>query len=114
MRNLLIGLSLIFIGQTMIWFQTNGQFVWDSFKRNTLLLSIGLGSIISYLFIIGTRHLVEHFDGLLWPGRFIAFGMGIISFTLLTWYYLGEGLTTKTMISLMLAFTLVGIQILWK
>jgi len=114
MRNLTIGLLLIFIGQAMIWFQTNGQFVWDSFKRNTLLLSVGLGSIISYLFIVGTRYLVVHFDGLLWPGRFIAFGMGIISFTALTWYYLGEGLSTKTIISLMLAFLLVGIQILWK
>lgn len=114
MKDLITGLTLIFFGQAMIWFQTNGQFVWDSFKKNTILLSIGLGSVISYMFIIGTRHLVSHFDGLLWPGRFIAFGLGIVSFTTLTWYFLGEGLTTKTIVSLLLAFILVGVQVLWK
>ena len=114
MRSLVIGMVLFFIGQALIWIQTNGQFVWKSFKENPFWLAIGFGTLISYILIYATRFTVEYFEGLLWPGRFIAFGMGIISFTLLTWYYLGEGLTTKTIISLMLAFTLVGIQILWK
>jgi|TARA_B110000503_G_scaffold141477_2_gene235166 hypothetical protein len=114
MRDLVLGLGLIFIGQALIWFQTNGQFVWDSFKRNPLGLAIVFGTIISYLLIKGTFFTVRYFDGLLWPGRFIAFGLGIISFTALTWYYLGEGFTTKTVISLLLAVLLVIIQILWK
>lgn len=114
MKNLLTGIVLIFIGQMLIWYQTNGQFVWESFKRNSLLLALGFGTIISYLLIIGTRHLVTYFDGLLWPGRFIAFGMGIISFSFLTWYYLGESINMKTFVSLILAILLVSIQILWK
>jgi hypothetical protein len=114
MRDLVLGLGLIFIGQALIWFQTNGQFVWDSFKRNPLGLAIVFGTIISYLLIKGTFFTVRYFDGMLWPGRFIAFGLGIISFTALTWYYLGEGFTTKTVISLLLAVLLVIIQILWK
>jgi hypothetical protein len=114
MRDLVLGLGLIFIGQALIWFQTNGQFVWDSFKRNPLGLAIVFGTIISYLLIKGTFFIVRYFDGMLWPGRFIAFGLGIISFTALTWYYLGEGFTTKTVISLLLAVLLVIIQILWK
>tara|TARA_R110000868_G_scaffold402008_1_gene677913 strand:- start:3169 stop:3513 length:345 start_codon:yes stop_codon:yes gene_type:complete len=114
MRDLVLGLGLIFIGQALIWFQTNGQFVWDSFKRNPLGLAIVFGTIISYLLIKGTFFTVRYFDGLLWPGRFIAFGLGIISFTALTWYYLGEGFTTKTVVSLLLAVLLVIIQILWK
>ncbi len=114
MKNLLTGIVLIFIGQMLIWYQTNGQFVWESFKRNSLLLALGFGTIISYLLIIGTRHLVTYFDGLLWPGRFIAFGMGIISFSFLTWYYLGESINMKTFVSLILAVLLVSIQILWK
>ena len=99
MKNLLTGIVLIFIGQMLIWYQTNGQFVWESFKRNSLLLALGFGTIISYLLIIGTRYLVTYFDGLLWPGRFIAFGMGIISFSFLTWYYLGESINMKTFVS---------------
>ena len=114
MRDLVLGFGLIFIGQALIWFQTNGQFVWDSFKRNPLGLAIVFGTIISYLLIKGTFFIVRYFDGMLWPGRFIAFGLGIISFTALTWYYLGEGFTTKTVISLLLAVLLVIIQILWK
>ena len=114
MKNLLTGIVLIFFGQMLIWYQTNGQFVWESFKRNSLLLALGFGTIISYLLIIGTRYLVTYFDGLLWPGRFIAFGMGIISFSFLTWYYLGESINMKTFVSLILAVLLVSIQILWK
>lgn len=114
MKNLIIGVTLMVLGQTLIWYQTNGQFVWEWFKKNPLILSIGFGTIISYLFIYATRYLVAYFDGLLWPGRFIGFGMGMISFSILTWYFMGEGLSTKTIVSLGLALILVSIQILWK
>jgi len=113
-RGLVTGMVLVFIGQTLIWYQTNGQFLWEWFKKNPLLLSIGIGSVVSYLFIIGTKYIVTYFDGLLWPGRFITFGMGILSFTFLTWLYMGEGITLKTFVSLLLAISLVSIQILWK
>ena len=114
MKELLMGVGLVFIGQTLIWYQTNGQFVWESFRKNPLLLAVVFGTVISYLLIMGTRYMVAYFDGLLWPGRFIAFGMGIISFTFLTWYYLGESINLKTAVSLLLATTLVCIQVLWK
>ena len=114
MKNLIYGVVLFIVGQSMIWFQTNGQFIWPWFKRNPLLVSLLAGTTISYMFIVATRNVAEYYDGLLWPGRFIAFGNGMVSFTFLTWYLLGEGLTTKTMVSLMLALTLVTIQIVWK
>lgn len=114
MRNLIYGLILFLTGQSMIWFQTNGQFIWPWFKRNPFLVSLIAGTIISYMFIIATRYVANYYDGLLWPGRFIAFGTGMVSFTFLTWYFLGEGLSTKTLVSLMLALTLVTIQIVWK
>lgn len=114
MKNLIYGVVLFIVGQSMIWFQTNGQFIWPWFKRNPLLVSLLAGTTISYMFIVATRNVAEYYDGLLWPGRFIAFGTGMVSFTFLTWYLLGEGLSTKTMVSLMLALTLVTIQIVWK
>ena len=114
MRNLIYGLILFLTGQSMIWFQTNGQFIWPWFKRNPFLVSLIAGTVISYMFIIATRYVATYYDGLLWPGRFIAFGTGMVSFALLTWYFLGEGFSTKTLVSLMLALTLVTIQILWK
>jgi hypothetical protein len=114
MSKLLLGVILFFIGQTAIWFQTNGQFVWPWFKKNPFAISLVMGTTISYILIYATKFMVEHFDGLLWPGRFIAFGSGIISFTFLTWWFLGEGITPKTVTSLVIACLLIGIQLFWK
>ena len=114
MNKLLIGFLLFFLGQAAIWFQTNGQFVWPWFKRNPIVVSLVMGTSISYVLIFATRFMVEHYDGLLWPGRFIAFGTGIMTFTFLTWYFMGEGITAKTMFSLIIACSLIAIQIFWK
>ena len=112
--NLIIGLVLMLVGQVCIWFQTNGQFVWPWFKNNPLLVSILGGTILSYIFIMATKYLVLHFDGLLWPPRLISFGVGIMAFTALTYIVMGESITLKTIISLILACILVSIQVFWK
>jgi len=114
MNQLTLAIVLFTVGQSLIWLQTNGQFLWGWFDRNPLILSIVFGTIISYMFILATKNVVGHFEGLLWPGRFIGFGTGMISFTLLTWYFMGEGISAKTAISLVLATTLVVLQIFWK
>ena len=114
MNKLLLAFLLFFLGQSLIWVQTNGQFVWPWFKKNPLTVSIVMGIPISYILIFGTRYIVDYYDGLLWPGRFIAFGSGIICFAFLTWYFLGEGITLKTIVSLLVAFSLIGIQLFWK
>ena len=114
MNKLLIAILLFLAGQTIIWFQTNGQFLWKWFDKHPIILSITLGSIISYAFIHATKYAYLYFDGLLWPQRFLAFACGIIIFSLLTWILKGEGINTKTLISLCLASCLVLIQIFWK
>jgi hypothetical protein len=114
MKNLLIGLTLTFIGQVLIFFQTNGQFFVPWIKNHPFIVSLVGGTLVSYLFITGTGYTVEYFGGTVWENRLLGFGVGMISFSFLTWAYLGEGITTKTTISLMLALTLVLIQILWK
>ena len=111
---LLYGFLLFFLGQGLIWIQTNGQFIWPWFKKNPWPVAIGFGSVISYILIHATRMVVEHFDGLLWPGRFIGFASGMVVFAGLTWLFLGEGITTKTMISLGLAFALICVQLFVK
>ena len=98
----------------MIWIQTNGQFIWPWFKKNPLLVSIVTGSFISYIVIYATKLVVEHFDGLLWPGRFIGFASGMIVFAGLTWWFMNEGISMKTAISLFLAVALICVQIFVK
>lgn len=114
MRNLILGIILFAFAQAAIWFQTNGQFVWPWFKRNPLVLSIFGGTVISYVFIKATALVAGYYDDLLWPGRFIGFSTGILTFAFLTNYFLNEGITVKTGISLFLAILLICVQIFWK
>ena len=114
MHYLLGAIVLYLTGQTLIWFQTNGQFIWPWFKENPLIVSIVGGTIISYTFILGTRMAFEYFDGQLWPGRFLGFSMGISSFAFLTWAFFGEAINLKTAICLVLATSIICIQLFWK
>ena len=113
MKNLILCLFIFVVAQTMVWLQLNGQFVWESFRKFEWVLII-FGLPISWLFLVGTRYGVEAFNGLLWPQRFLAFACGITIFSLCTWVFKGEGINTKTLISLCLASSLLLIQIFWK
>ena len=86
---------------------------YGNFLKIILLLALA-GIPISYLYIWGTKYTVESFDGILWPTRFIGFGVGIIIYALFVGLFFKEGITMKTFISLILAFSLVCIQVLWK
>ena len=114
MSKLIIGIILYTFGQSLIWFQTNGQFKWKWFEENPFLVACIFAIPISYGFIWGTKFVVEHFDGALWPGRFIVFACGMVTFAILTNVYMNEGINAKTALSLVLASSLVLIQILWK
>ena len=114
MGNLITAVLLFTFGQTLIWYQTNGQFKWKWFADHPLIVAFIFAVPISYAFIIATKLIVGYFDGTLWPGRFIGFATGMMSFALLTSFYMNEGINAKTAISLVLATALVAIQILWK
>jgi len=98
----------------MIWFQTNGQFVWPWFKKNPIIISVLGGTIISYIFIKATSLIANYYGGAIWPGRFIGFSLGILSFSTLTYFLMGEEINTKTAICLTLATCIILIQIFWK
>jgi len=110
---LIWGMFLFLIGQVLVWYQVNGQFLSDWIKDRPWLMAL-CGIPISYTYIWATHHLVIAFNGELWPQRLIGFSMGMISFAFLTWFHLNEALTTKTAVTLALAFTIVLIQIFWK
>lgn len=113
MRNLINGILLFTIGQSLVWFQTNGQFIWPFFKKNPLIIALIGGTLVSYTFILGTKEL-ETYYGALWPGRFIGFATGMVAFAFLTYGMMNEGLNTKTLVSLSLAILLLIVQIFWK
>ena len=112
-KSLLYTLLIFSITQISVWFQANGQFVWTWFKDNPLILSL-FGIPISLGYIYATKYAFVAFEGLLWPGRLVGFAIGIVSFTILTTIFLGEGINNKTIVSLLLASILVCIQVFWK
>ena len=101
------------VAQSMIWYQTNSQFFSDWVKERPLLMAC-LGIPISYILIYASRYVVAGFDGLLWPGRLIGFSTGMIVMAILTYVHLGESITVKTGVTLLLAFIIVMVQLYWK
>lgn len=109
----MLGAFLFLVGQVLVWYQINGQFLSDWVKARPWLMSL-CGIPISYVYIYATHHLVIAFGGQLWPQRLIGFAMGMIAFAFLTWFHLNEALTAKTAVTLTLALAIVLIQVLWK
>ena len=110
---LVLCISTYFLVQLVTWFQLNGQFVWPWFKNNPLILCL-FGIPISWLYIEATRLGFIAFDGLIWPGRLLGFAMGMLTFAVCANIFMGEGLTNKTIVSLILATILTIIQVFWK
>jgi H+/Cl- antiporter ClcA len=110
---LLIGSGLFLFAQIVTWFQLNSQFIWKWSKDNEWVLAL-VGVPLSFLYIWATKYTVESFGGLLWPARFIGFGIGMLVYAIFVSYFFNEGLTTKTLVSLMLCLVLICIQVFWK
>lgn len=113
MSKLFIFLFLYLLGCILIWLQTNGQFVWTSFAKNPILLSIVFGTIISYIMITATKYGFNSLNGSLWSIKFVGFSLGIFANALLNYYIMNEGINAKTTISMVLAFCIITIQF-WK
>ena len=113
MTRLIWGAFLFLVGQVLVWYQINGQFLSEWIKKHPLVMSL-MGIPISYVCIWATHHLVIAYNGELWPQRLIGFAMGMLSFSFLTWFHLNEAITAKTAVTLALAATIVLIQVFWK
>lgn len=64
------------------------------------------------MFIHAANYSATYFNGEVWPGRFITFATGMIIMTSLTYIYLGETINLKTVLTLILSFIIVLLQIL--
>ena len=112
-RLITFSILLFLLGHIFVWMQLNGPILWPTLKKYKFLLAI-MGIPITYIFMEATRLTIEGFEGLFWPGRFVAFVCGITIFTLFTYLFKGEAITLKTATSLLLAFSIIIIQLFWK
>ena len=109
-KEVFICVILLFIAQIIIWFQLNGQLKWEWFKDNYFLMSL-MGVPISYMLLVSTKYGFQGF-GELWPIRLMGFATGMISFPFITYFILGEGITLKTGISILLAIVIMLLQLI--
>ena len=70
-----------------------------------------LGIPISLLFWYCTKIGYEGF-GALWPVRFMGFATSMLTFPILTYFYLGEVITIKTAITIFLSVIIMIIQLI--
>jgi len=114
-KDLFIGIGAFFVAHVLTFYQLNGQFLKSTswFKDNTVTVAAA-GIILSFFYIWGTKYAVQGMGGLLWPARFIGFGVGMIIYAVMVNYHFNEGINNKTWVSLALALILICIQVLWK
>jgi hypothetical protein len=113
-KDLLTGLGAFLIAHFITFYQLNGQFLkTDWFRKNEILVA-AFGVIISFFYIWGTKYTVSGMGGVLWPARFIGFGIGMIIYAIMINYHFSEGMTAKTWVSLGISVILICIQVLWK
>ena len=109
---ILITILIFFMNNIIIWYQLNGQLVWPFWKTwKGITLSLLMGIPITALFWWATKIGYQGF-GNLWSVRFMGFATSMISFPIMTWLYLGEVLTLKTILSLILAVAIMLLQLL--
>jgi H+/Cl- antiporter ClcA len=111
--SLLYGILFMALGHILAFFQLNSQFKWEWFKEHSWVMAL-LGIPCSYLFIWATKYTVEGMGGMLWPTRFIGFGIGMLIYATLVNLFFNEEFTVKTIISLLLSIVLICVQVFWK
>ena len=106
-------LIVYLISQVFTFYQLQGH-LWNKWiKDNPFMMSV-LGLPIGYVVILASREMVDLWGGQTWPNRIIGFSLGVIVFSLMSWFLLKEPLTTKTIVCLLLSFVILGIQLFWK
>ena len=111
--NFTLGLIFGILAQIVTFIQLQGQFKYPWMKDNPMLVAL-IGIPLSLLYIKAVSHMVEHFNGEMWPSRILGFAVGVIVFTIMSWLWFKEPLTLKTVVCLGLACCILAIQLLWK
>ena len=111
-KYIIISVVSFVIANILVWYQLNSQLVWDWAKgyKSMWIMSL-LGVPISLLFWLCTKWGYIGF-GNLWAVRWLAFGSSMLVFPLMTYFYLGETITLKTLISIILAIIIMLLQLL--
>ena len=99
--------------QIFTFYQLQGH-LWNKWIKEHPFIMTLAGVPIGYLVILASRQMVSLWDGQTWPNRIIGFSLGVIIFSIMSWFMLKEPVTIKTATCLFLSFIILGIQLFWK
>tara|TARA_Y100001938_G_C7917136_1_gene342520 strand:+ start:153 stop:500 length:348 start_codon:yes stop_codon:yes gene_type:complete len=107
-----ITILIFMICNIAIWYQLNAQLVWDFWKSpKGIAISLLMGIPITALFWYATKIGYIGF-GNLWAVRFMGFATSMMTFPIMTYLYLGETITLKTGITIVLAVIIMLLQLI--
>ena len=111
-KYIIISIIAFVFANILVWYQLNSQLVWEWAKgsKSMWIMSL-LGIPISLLFWYATKIGYIGF-GNLWAVRFMGFATSMLTFPIMTWLYLGEAITLKTLITILLAIIIMILQLL--
>jgi len=111
-KYVVLTIGIFILNNILIWYQLNSQLVWDWAKgaKSMWFMSL-MGVPISILFWYATKWGYIGF-GNLWAVRFLGFATSMLTFPIMTYLYLGEAMTLKTIITLGLAILIMIIQLI--
>ncbi len=108
------GVIFYFIANVFAWFSINLQFMSDWWKGKEVLSAAIFSFPIIYLYIIATKEVMKE-TNLLWTSKLLGFGVGNVSFAILTYLILKEGMfNPKTLMCFLLSVLIIAIQVWWK
>ena len=112
MLQMLFTILLFVFANILIWYQLNSQLVWEWAKgaKSMWIMSL-LGIPISLLLWYCTKIGYIGF-GNLWAVRFMGFATSMLVFSIMTYFYLGEPMTLKVIVTLILAIIIMLLQLL--
>ncbi len=111
-KYIVLTIGIFLLNNILIWYQLNSQLVWDWAKgtKSMWIMSL-LGIPISLLFWYATKIGYIGF-GNLWAVRFMGFATSMLTFPIMTCLYLGEAITLKTLVTILLAIIIMILQLL--
>jgi peptidoglycan/LPS O-acetylase OafA/YrhL len=111
---LLIGVILMALGNTIAYFQNNGQIFWPNWKNNTVLYALVLAIPTTLCFIFSTKYIYEATHSI-WSIKIIGFVVGVMIYYMFTSMLSTESiLTTKNLICVGLALIILYVQLFYK
>ena len=111
-KYIVLTIVIFILNNILIWYQLNSQLVWDWAKgaKSMWIMSL-FGIPISILFWYATKWGYIGF-GNLWAVRFLGFATSMMTFPIMTYFYLGEPMTLKVVVTIILAIIIMLLQLL--